>query len=363
MNIAETDFPTLEKRTGPEPFFIDSDDFNDVMDWFFKNHSLAIGPSVPRRHFQHPWITTLKWNFDLQQWTAQVWPGFVRGHTVRVNVPAYLTSVETRKRLELDEDIKPSDPKIVKAFLTELPRIPIENSKWRTVVGPDTETAAGGEGIPIPEVLFSQFNVKVDNVVTINRTGDLGISVDVSGALLQDTRTARQLRSMEINLFQPRPTIEAVVVDTSTVGVDQFGFQIVYNNPTTDPPFLQIQRESPIDLAGGPVSVIDALVEAQDPFDIRHIATIWLLGPPGDLTSQEVDETWLPLMDYSTMWNLDYVVNAEIDELEPQVITNPAGFLTGGAAAQPIIDSLNEQDAQIRNLLSQANVNGDFWTV
>lgn len=355
---------------GQEPFSIGTNDWNEVVEYFYKTRPLTCTSTQPPVNFRHPWHTQLEWNFDRGEWTADVNPGFIRGHgVVAKNVPETLVSPRTFQRLGLGRDHTAREDRLTTARLSESPKIPIPKNLYKEASGPNTlAVERDGEAVEsksIPEIFYKLFNVKVDRVIEVN-TVSPGITIDTSDADDQDPQVARQLHYFEIVLVQPRPVVEPVITDDPSLGNDVLNIQVRYADPDEEPPFIRFYSTLPQELLGGfggQLSALDAVAAAVSGEDLKHVATVWMLGPPGDMESKYPDSTWTPIVQHHLHWNLDYTVNAQIENLPPLRFMNPAAALIGGDAAQPLVDALNQEQSQIEQLMATVKIEGDFWSI
>jgi len=409
-----------------EPFRLDHSDWNDLVDYLLRNRPLRGGKGVEGSKFLHPWQSFVKWAPEIGQFVVRTRPGFVRGHDVWSRTLLSMASTHTLERLGLTPDTRTplptsekdqSDPSLngatptlgganldasgglsgaslggaeepgkvtleggsspgseildqdgvqtVEAPLTEYPWTPVSQETWRVVSGPDDANyqVRGNTDRPVPEIFYSRYNVRVAKIVTLDPLSPEAFTVEDAASNVPRKR-ARQLRCLEILLYQPRPRVELAI----TGDRDQFGDFAVearYADPDEEPPRIVLSSRLPQEMVGAVRTTVDAAMRGEEtfPYDICHLATVWLLGPSGDLTSFYPDNRWQALMEYHVHWNLDYTVNAEVYTIPPLYLTNPASPLTGGEVAQYIVDILTIEDERLQNLMNNGSVNGDFWTV
>lgn len=349
---------------GVEPFGIPAEDWNALVAYLYTTRPLTVGPTEDGPDFNHPWKCNLSYDFESSKWLIQTNPGFVRGHQVQVSTVEQFVERFTFDRLSFPENYEPKKDKRIDAFLTERPKLRIDHDRWNVVAAPGKISIESGEqrNKAVPEILVKLYNVKLDSILRVDLENQ-SISLDSSDELKQDPNLVTQLRSIEVVLEQPRPKIEIVETDDLYLGFPIFEQRVRYANPTNDPPRLRLYTTLPTELVAGSQNVLQAMTEAQRDYQSLHIATVWMVGPPGDMETETPDSTWLPLVQHHVYWNLDFTVNAQISEMPPLRFVNPAAGLMSGSAVQPIIDSLNAANAQVEAMMNTTKIEGSFWTI
>lgn len=355
-----TGFRPLVRETGPEPFKIDVGDWNHVVDYFNRNQKLFTA-SLPRNTIPHPWKITLRYDDDLRQWVFKVRPGFVRGRDVYVTTLNYLLSQESRDRLEIAGVPSRDDKGTSKVPLTEIPEIAIGPRQWRAVAtdNPSVEDVLASK---VPASLQENYNIIIPAKVKVD-TERQTISTDLSETLEQDRDTARVLYRLEVVLRQPRASVSAGVLQDGpdTNYLESF---VQYTNPKLDHPYIVLSSSPPaVSEVEGSVSVRAALDGKDDGYDVMPIATIWIMGPPGELDADEVNGLWQPIVQYHNFYNLDHTIDIEIRNLPPLRQINPAAGLISGVAVQAAVEIMNETNRQAEEAYSQTTITGKFWTV
>jgi hypothetical protein len=354
-----TGFRPLVRETGQEPFKMDVGDWNKVIDYFNRNQRL-FATSRPEKGIPHPWKLKMRWDYDLNQWVFSVRPGFVRGHDVYVTTLNYLLSQESRDRLQFTGVPSSDDKKTSKVPIVETPEIAIGPKLWQAVA---TDTlVVGSESRAVPPPLQTQYNIIIPEQLNVD-TEKLELSVDVSENLEQSRETARVLYCVDLFLRQPRASVSAGVLQD---GPDPSYLEsfVQYTNTELSPPYLVLSNDSPIEAeVGGEISVSAALAGQDTGYDVLPIATIWIMGPVGDLAADEVDESWQPIVEYHTFYNLDHTVDIEIKDLPPLRQINPAAGLLSGVAVQAAVEIVNETNRQAAEAYQKVLIQGKFWTV
>lgn len=135
-------------------------------------------------------------------------------------------------------------------------------------------------------------------------------------------------------------------------------------NPKDNPPYLELTRESPVEIEASETTTVKDALDGVDPgYDTIPIATIWMLGPVGDLEASEVNEEWQPVVQYHTFYNLDHSVEIDIDKIPPYRVLNPAAGLLSGVVVQAAVEIMNEVNRQAEAAYQGISIKGKFWTV
>lgn len=362
-------FRPLRRETGPEPFRILADDWNSMVRFFRDHHNLICGPGNEIPIVPHAWKMQARWDEELEEWVLKVAiPGFVRGWDVAITTKAYLAGPDTRKRLEIPEELPPRSKegeKRVKAFLTEFPEFSVAVKQWENVVTEGSMQLEGGEFRAIPEWLQKAYNILIPENV---RTNTQALSIETTNAeemMEQDRDTARLLKCIEVVLKQPRPRIIPVVSsEAAAIATGTVEMIVRYDRPDDNPPWLELSNLPPVEITASTKATVSmALGGADLGYDVCPIATIWLCGPPGKLNEEKATADWTPVIQYHTMYSLDYTVSVEVDRIPPLRLVNPAIGLAGSTVAQMYVDMLNETFRQMEEMYGMNEVNGSFWTV
>jgi len=193
---------TLPNYDKSEPFAIKHDHWNKVCTRIYQNRPLSTGPNPRANQLDHPWRLSVEWDEATNQFAASLNPGFVRGGNVEVNVPESFCGQKTLRRLELSGDSEDS----VTAYLTERPRIPVNN--WANVINADGLTQVPytipewfhDQGVPRPKTLAS-----VDDIQS-------GILFESGSGQSVAEEDKRLLKASDFTLKQFRPILEAIPV-------------------------------------------------------------------------------------------------------------------------------------------------------
>lgn len=365
MKVTDTFLPLLNPD-GPDPFYPHHVDWNTIVFFLAERSSISARGFLELGGPKHPWKTNVSWNDDLGIFVAKVRPGFLRGHDIMVRSIPYLLPNEAKTRLGYSQFLPPTLTDYTDFSLCDEPQIPLPNTLWRDVITSNTVQMVDQPTEALPEALLEQFNIlKPPKLRKLSFGGfELpSLQVDISEQLSQDKGTARLLKSLEVYVEVPRPRIGLLEAQT---GED---FRVLetfidYATVRSFKPRLQIKATKPVEMeAQNSFTVAQALGAEDDGIDACHIATIWLVGPEGDLSAKAVTNEWLPVVQHTTFYNLDYTVNTEVNTLPPLRQANPAAPLPSGVFAQPFVDSINAANREAEQAYANASVNGKFWTI
>jgi hypothetical protein len=299
--------------------------------------------------FRHPWQISARWDAEQKRWEMQIYRDTYVANREILAPPMRVDEVpeETLRRLDGD---KLDRSEKVRPWISEEPWIPVPEMRN---VGTDSITIGEGSE-PIPEYFQERGVVSGDQVVV----GVQSLSVRAGGSPVEREKQ-RLLRAVDVVLNQPRPR--------AGLQADEEGRITVDIQPAGSPqPFLTIRGARylpPSEAAGSAEQVAAAIVD--DGIDQRHVGTLWLLSPPGTSRDSEPDETWQPYGQHFEFWSLDHDINRDLNVFEPLVLE--LAIPLAGGVAQPLadafLDNLEQEDAAASAILSQAKVEGGFWTV
>ena len=332
--------------------------------FFYEHHRLICrsgggGDGVP-----HAWSLQLRWDDELEEWVFKVAvPGFVRGHDVEVTTSAFLAGDEARIAAGLQGEPTVTETQRLKVPLTSFPEVAIPSSSWRKVVSVETVILQDSPARSVPPILQENYNILIPDNLRIDTENFRIDVINEEEQIEQDLDSASLLYSVELYLKMPRPTV-APVQSVSEAGIEYIDLQIEYARPTDDPPYLDILTSPPLETeAVMNTTVAMALGGGDVGYDMKHIATIWLVGPPGELYEDKVTADWTPVIQYHTFYSLDYTVEASLRRVPPLRQRNPAAGLLSGVAVQALVEIINEYNRQVEAIYQQVTINGRFWTV
>ncbi|HRQ88095.1 MAG TPA: hypothetical protein PLA50_04815, partial [Bacteroidia bacterium] len=101
-------------------------------------------------------------------------------------------------------------------------------------------------------------------------------------------------------------------------------------------------------------------------YDELHLATLWLLSPPGADRAKFPSAEWSPHVQHRCWWNLNYAAARKGVHTEPSRIPLPPMGLAGGAGDALIlgyVDSMEFLESEAAAQLNQSYVRGRFWSV
>lgn len=357
-------FRPLKKESGPEPFAIDAEDWNSMVQFFYEHNKLLCRTANDDGGIPHAWKLEMRWDAGLLKWVFKVAiPGFVRGHDLVATTTLYLAGEEARLRENAPYDPVVTDVRRVVVPLTQFPEIPISEDAWRTVVGPNTIIAESGDSRSVPPFIQEAYNILTPEKRKVDTENLTIASTNIDDTLEQDLDTACLLRSAELFVRMPRPSA-VPVYSASEAGIEYIDLQLRYSDPVSDPPSVVILTEPPLQTEVVMNTTLKMVLDGNDPgYDLKHIATIWLIGPPGELFEGKVNELWTPLVQYHSYYSLDYTVNADMQKVPPLRQYNPAAGLISGTAVQALVEIINAYNREIEGLYQQVTVNGRFWEV
>jgi hypothetical protein len=347
--------------------------WNSLVRDISRRRPLRFDPIPKPRMWSHPWKITPYWDGGNEaegtkgQWLFRIRPGFVNGLEVTAPTRVKHAGERTIARLkEAMEDIKSPDRK-VDAFLTEWPSI--EVGETRTI-------GTGAE--PTGLVGSALTNVKITYEPVPKFFTNLGVTeahIEFEGNIfsgatfkdgIEDTKSARRLRSCDVSLWKDRPSAKFEVYEGSILDGSFGAIYITYNHSggMKKNPYLRISEKyvPPIE----PESDMALLEGITDPeFDVLKIASIYFVSPPGIEAGAPLDETWTPYVEYKHFWNLAHSPQTIPDS----VPIEPIRFVTPilGGIVNPIIAfllaPLNSQLNQALQILKSRNLKGAFWSL
>jgi len=281
--------------------------------------------------WRHPW--SVEMYFNGSEWLFNVEPGIV--------------GVRDPFRYKDPDD---SSSVRYKAFIDQLEPVwfPISGATWRAI-GTDADA---GNVEPVPEY----FQIRgVTNPATLTAT-EFGIEIEENLFATEP----RLLRACELVLIQPRPALAATI--------DETGLQLSIIQPPDEDPQLNLLSKFQPSIPGA-IPALEQLATGftDEGFEELHIATLYLLSPPGlDAAGQEPDGSWTPYVENHVYWNVDFAVDQVLENIPATRLEFPGVGLVGGvgdAAIAALVEQNNQLNAQAEALLNQSRISGYFWTV
>jgi hypothetical protein len=83
----------------------------------------------------------------------------------------------------------------------------------------------------------------------------------------------------------------------------------------------------------------------------------------GELELDEVNESWSPVVQYHTFYNVDHTVEIDINKIPPYRQLNPAAGLLSGIVVQAAVEIVNELNRVAEQAFQSISIKGKFWTV
>jgi hypothetical protein len=357
--------------------------------------STPIGVTLHPRvlsEWRHPWNIDMA--FVDQRWRATVNPGFVNGRPAFIDMPAtwLAEQVKSGAASQRDFGINP---------LTGRPYFEAWVFNHERGESPERAKGTGGPvrltNSPAPYMVLGAWrNPAAAAGVSVSETGDIRVgaaegypkyfdSLGVrppagAGSLNQlatqsaefDPSRTREIRAVDIVLTQPRigaklefvPGHPIADVATAQISTNYLRDYVKLHNgrarlrATTK---YQPLPDDPIEATFG------TLLNGDDPqFDELHMATVWMLSPPGADSDAEPDGTWEPFVQHFVFWNLNHAPR-NIPPSSPNedniVFIVPLALGTAQGVINGIVSVLNGMLNEALTFLRDAgDVRGKFWT-
>jgi hypothetical protein len=346
-----------------EPFHLDHRDWNAVTDFLRSYLGWTAQGDPTGEELRHAWKMQVTWNSDISRWTISVNPGFVRGHEVFVTTAPTLVPEESRKRLGIEMQSETDIKTKVEVSLLDNPLMFVPTKMWRPVAtdAPTLDTVATKV---VPRSIRERYNTIVSGKIKAGEGQvESGVVTDSSASLEQDRETARLAYCVEVVLRQPRFSVQFA---PPTESLDRNYLELIVEkvNPKNNPPYLELTRQSPIEIEASENVTVQTALDGVDPgYDTLPIATVWMLGPMGELELDEVNESWSPVVQYHTFYNVDHTVEIDINKIPPYRQLNPAAGLLSGIVVQAAVEIVNELNRVAEQAFQSISIKGKFWTV
>ena len=313
----------------------------------------------------HPWHITPQWNAEHKRWQARIEPGFVNGRDATIQVIMEDAPVATRARLKRS-GVEMQSTNTVDARLTERPDLVL--GSWRAVGADATPTGSGtsenGEVKlsfePVPAFFAAQ---GVGQPPEFSLTGDM-ITQTQTGTF-DEAAEVRLLRAVDLVLHQDRLGVSTQI--RTGAGIDgtlsEMSITTARSPRHRDHPYLRLM-EHYLPASSDQSDQMGGLME--DSFrDELHLATLYMVSPPGAQRGSDPDASWTPFVKHRVWWNLNHATNRMKPPLASVTLTLNTGL--AGGMADPINNSLlapvNQASNAMAALLSSERIEGRFWTV
>lgn len=326
-----------------------------MVDYFFRHRVLDLNFLEPTP-WRHPWYTRAEWDGTEETWRARIVPGFClspSGEAVPVvDLREDLAPEETLARLGIES---PSSGNTVEARLDEDPRFPLPASGFRAI-GTDAAAVAAGAAESVPD-FFAERGVLGAQV--LDTSGESAV-IRING-LVSSRANARLLRACDLVLWHDR--LQTTV--TPELSGDEVTFTLTLRRPGDyrAGAWVGIERDFAAAEAREAASVL--LGEQTDPGrDGLHLATVYLLSPPGTPEGSDPDGTWQPYVKHREFWNVQYLTQTAEITVEPTRIAVPVpqlGLGQLGAAAAIFTEAINQNLAELEAALRRVENAGAFY--
>lgn len=289
--------------------------------------------------FIHPWRCAPVWQPALKLWTTTVRAGFVNGDEVVAQTPAEIAPLEAIERTGKKEGSVP-------AWLSEGGSLVIR--AWRKI-GLDSLSDE-----PVPEYFLAR-GVAPKRQISVDADT---LEVTVIEQAIDPKR--RLLRAADIVLRIPRPAAD--------LAFDGDSITLRYLAPQGEPTVLAQAKYDPA--AEAPIPPTLSILEgwSDTPYHPVHLATVYLVSPPGAPEGSDPDGTWSPAAAHRVWWNLGHHATLPEPQISPDAIgLSPAAFLAGGAGGRIITgltDQINQQAFAEEALLAGLTaIESRIWTM
>jgi hypothetical protein len=337
-------------------------DWNAVVEEFRRNRPLICG-SRTGGGWQHPWYPNLEWDDLLQTWRVTIKPGFVNGREIEVSVRELEAPPVTVARAESDSSIRIGAN--ILARLSEEPAISVR--RWRSI-GPDAEPIGAvtnptslSARITFESVhpFFLSLGVGVAPQRTISMTGG------INEVQRHDSADDRLLRAAEVVLRVPRPatTAQWIFGDPASGSVAEFNVNYAGSVATDRAPQITVEPEFNPDPESDPVQRL--LGNWQDSGrDELHIATIYLVSPPGADLGSAPDATWESYYQGHVFWNVNHghKILPVLDQPSLRYVAPALALSSASTILASLVSPLNDLYDAALEFVRNRTLDGRFWT-
>lgn len=342
---------------------IPHEDWNRAFDELRRNRPLICG-SKAGGSWRHPWKPSFEWEDNHAFWRVTIQPGFVNAKEVEVAIPLYSAPESVQLRAKGDDSTLVGADR-VRARLSEEPGIPV--TSWRKI-GPDSnatgltlnETATGGTvNYESVHPFFLAMGVGTPpNVIFSTATGPRTLAENI------DRSEDRLLRAAEVVLYQDRPSVTS---EWSLAPGDGSiaEFDVVYAGVVTvrSDPYIAILPSYSPPVAQDPIERLRG--NWQDlGRDELHIATLYMVSPPGADHGSDPDADWSPFYQGHVFWNLNHAHNMlpVTEEPTPLKFNVPLAGGIGQLMIDTIVGDLNDRYDAAMEFVTSRSLEGRFWT-
>ena len=337
-------------------------DWNAVVEEFRRNRPLICG-SRSGGGWRHPWYPDLNWDETLKTWRVTVKPGFVNGGEIEVSMPEREVPSSTATRAVLDPSIRISTNLL--ARLSEDPAISVR--RWRSI-GPDAESI-GTLTDPVNLSAKIQFESVHPFFASLGVGAPPERTISMIGGIKElqrhDTSEDRLLRAAEVVLRVPRPatTAQWVFGDPASGSVAEFNVTYAGAVATDRAPQLSVEAEFNPDPEPDPVERLRGNWQDSGR-DELHIATLYLVSPPGADLGSAPDATWEPYYQGHVFWNVNHghrilpvLEQPSFRYIAPALALSSATMIIGS-----LVSPLNDLYDSALEFVRNRTLDGRFWT-
>lgn len=302
--------------------------------------------------WRHPWHVRPVWSDAGSRWEADIFPAFLGPSEVDgPPVPWSEAAEETRERLG-----RASGSGMVRPWLSERVAFGIHPGLWRPV---GSDAAAGEDPEPVPEY-FRALGVGGPPLVEVD---PVGWSVTVTAAGL-DPESVRFLRAVDLVLRIPRPAPDIALTDLGG-GITRADVALRLPDPAERPSVSLVRRFIP---GAADPSLLEQVAagRAQPAFQEVHLASVWLLSPPGIRPGGVPGADWVAFVRHEwTTWSAAFAWRSTLEALPPVRLdfSSPVAGGLGNPIFADILAPVNAADEAAAFLLSRADVASAAWTV
>lgn len=307
INISE--LPKVDRSR--DPYFITPEEWQQMILRAAASRSRVTAGPTDESSLRHPWKTYVEWDNEKEQWMVRVSRGSIRGLVID-REPFPITAWDTVVSDKLTFNVESNDTLAMRPTVeasepdTALGELKERYFVWR---GPDDE---------------------------------------------RDADEVRGLKRVFIYLSVMRPQVNLEAFEDAELP------KFFYPDYDENPPTVGWRVKPPT--APADQDIIQALYE---PFDRCLLATVWMLGPLGELSAEKVDNSWTPLVQQETWWNLDYVPHPKPLKVAPFRLRALAISPYGLSTIQSLVDDLNQRyaESELRLFLATLHNHGQFFSV
>lgn len=343
-------------RKKPIQRIVRTSNWNRFVDFYFR-HRIRQVISLAGEPWRHPWFTTVTWDAVEEVWTAAIKPGACPSASSSgdptLSIPHRMAPVEVLDRLGLAES---ESDDLLTAYLSEGAPLVLPVDQFRAV---GTDAVATGESSEAVPEFFTRRGV-VGPVVNETQSGS-EVVIRVEG-VAAERASARLLRACDLVIGHDRLVTRTEVIPSESLDGVEVAFSRASGAVVTPDPYLYVERKYE------PVPDLDLLsllegLQVDGGKDTHHLATVYLLSPPGLPAGSEPDGTWQGFVDHHVFWNLQYLSRFNTVTIEPTRVAVPFPTLGQGELGRIggiFTGAINERIEELEAGLAQVENTGRF---